>query len=46
MERREYSCYECDNECQLSVRGDSQDVPIDCPIDAVDGARPFWELDD
>jgi hypothetical protein len=47
MERINYACYECDNECCLSIRGDSADVPEDCPIDAHDGGRPpEWELDE
>ena len=43
MDRVEYICMECDNECELSLRGDSTDVPEECPIDCNDGKWPKWE---
>jgi hypothetical protein len=45
MERIKYACYECDNECRLSIRGDSSDIPDDCPINAYDATPAVWELD-
>jgi len=45
MERIKFICMECDNECQLSLRGDSIDIPEDCPIDSYDNVLPVWELD-
>lgn len=46
MERIEYACFECDNECRLSMRTDSTDIPIDCPVDAYDAHYPKWEKDE
>lgn len=43
MERIEFTCMECDNECRLSLRCDSGDTPKDCPVDADDGETPVWE---
>lgn len=45
MERKNYSCDVCDNECRLSLRGDSSDMPEDCPVDAYDDSQAEWELD-
>ena len=45
MERIDYVCFECDNECRLSFRGDSLDEPVDCPVDAYDDNQANWELD-
>ncbi len=46
MERIKYTCLECDNECQLSFRGDSSDIPTDCPVDPNDDIQANWELND
>ena len=46
MIRIEYICFECDNECRLSMRGDSTNIPVDCPVDARDDCYPKWEEDE
>lgn len=45
MERKKFTCMECDNECQLSFRGDSSDIPEDCPVDNFDDVYPKWEVE-
>jgi len=43
MERIEFTCMECDNECRLSLRCDSSDTPEHCPINPYDETTPVWE---
>jgi len=46
MKRINFVCFECDNECRLSLRSDSSDIPKECPIDNNDDVAPEWEIDD
>lgn len=45
MERIKFICMECDNECRLSFRQDSSDMPKDCFVDSCDDTQAIWESD-
>jgi len=45
MEWLRFMCWACDNECKLSLRGDAEAIPQECPIDNSDNIAPEWELD-
>lgn len=49
MKRVYFNCTNCDNECRISIRDDTTDMPVDCPINPNDDTTvttALWELDE